>query len=58
MGLKSVSASKDVIGDLPSPRATINLELVAIPDDGEGEAGTLVGSVVSVCPSRFTYCDA
>ena len=36
MGLESVSASKDVIGDLPSPWPTIE---EAIQDEGEGEGG-------------------
>ena len=30
MGLETASASEDVIGDLPSPRATINLQKFAI----------------------------
>ena len=36
MDLKSVSASEDVIGDLPSPGVTINsLKLVADQDEGD-----------------------
>ena len=40
IGLGSVSASEDVIGDLPSPWATIKfIILVAIQGEGEGEGG-------------------
>ena len=38
MGLESVLASEDVIGDLPSPWATI-IVLMAIQGTGEGEGG-------------------
>jgi len=44
MGLESVSASEDVIGDLPSPWATNSLLwLVANQDKGDEKVGGQVG---------------
>ena len=40
MGLESISAFEDVIGDLPSPWATINKKkMEAIENEGVGRSG-------------------
>jgi len=56
IGSKSISASGNVIGDLPSPRATYH-QLIIIGGKpgrrGKEKVDILVGSVISMCPSGF-----